>query len=264
MPLNPYHGAVLRVSRALPVVALVAIAAGCGGGSHSSSTTTATTQPVNTVPKPTQALVVGKFPSQLAGSLTYNINRSQGKQNQPGSWRRKYSVTLDNVLLRLAAVQGKGAKQKARYNLVSADESFTGSEDLTNSKCKTSHIVWTGTGTHPTGAVEVFGPKFDAEVGFVFLVPQHGNVTTRPCTAKSGGSKGTVSRTAKIEGNANLRLAATKSAADRFSIGIQIESSTAGAGTGGGYTINGTLAPPATGSPVRLCRLQGDKLSCPA
>jgi hypothetical protein len=262
MPLNPYHGAVLRVSRALPVVALVAIAAGCGG-SHSTAPTT-TTQPVNTVPKPTQQLIVGKFPSQLAGSLTYNVNRTQGKLNKPGSWKRKYTVTLDNVLLRLAAVQGKGAKQKARYNLVSADESFTGSEDLTNSKCKTSHIVWNGTGTHPTGTVEVFGPKFDSEVGFVFLVPQRGTVTTRPCTAKSGGSPGTVSRTARIEGNANLRLAATKSAADRFSIGIQIESSTAGTGTGGGYTINGSLAPPATGSPVRLCRLQGDKLSCPA
>jgi hypothetical protein len=243
---------VLRASTAFLVVVLIAIAAGCGGGSHSPTTTAPVT---STVPKKTQQLVVGNFPSQLAGSLIYNINRTQGKAGQPGSWQRKYTVKLDNVVLRLAAVQGKGAKRKARYNLVSADESFAGSEDLTNSKCKTSHIVWAGSGRSPTGAVEVFSSKFDAPVGFVFLVPQSGAVTTRPCTSTSGGTKGTVTRTARIQGNANLRLANTKSPAQRFTIGIQIESSTAGTSTGGGYTINGSLTPPAAlAQPATVCQ----------
>jgi hypothetical protein len=113
--------------------------------------------------------------------------------------------------------------------------------------------------------VEIFSPKFDAPVGFVFLVPQRGATTTRPCGATSGGQKNTVTRTAKIEGNANLKLTASKAPAARFSIGIEIQSSTAGTLESGGYTIGGTLAPPAGASnPVRLCRQQGDKLNCPA
>lgn len=252
----------LRLSRGLPAVALVVIAAGCGG-SHSSAPTT-TTAPVNTVRKKTLELVAANFPAQLAGSLVFKINRTQGHPKKPGGWKRKYTVTLDHIQLRLTRVQGKGNARKARYDLVSAQESFTGFEDLTNSKCKTTHIVWAGSRRRPTGAVEIFSPKFDAEVGFVFLVPQRGNSTTRPCRSSSGGRRNTVTRTARIQGNANLRLEKSTSPADRFSIGIEIQSSTAGSQETGGYTINGILTPPAAGKPVQLCRSRGGKLTCPA
>ncbi|HZD97330.1 MAG TPA: hypothetical protein VE132_04105, partial [Micromonosporaceae bacterium] len=115
------------------------------------------------------------------------------------------------------------------------------------------------------GAVKIFSPKFDAEVGFSFLVPQRGTTVTRPCRSTSGGTRNTVTRTAEIQGNANLKLTATKTPAGRFSIGIEVQSSTAGPQETGGYTINGTLAPPANSShPVQLCRQQGDKRTCPA
>jgi hypothetical protein len=239
----------LRASRALPVVALAAIAAGCGG-SHS----TVPTQPVSTLPKATTSLVVQSFPSALTGSLVFDIDRTQGNPRRPGGWKRKYTVKLDNLVLHLSGVEGKGDQRKARYSLVSARESFTGFEDLTDSRCKTTHIVWAGSGRKPTGTVELFSPKFDGEVGFVFLVPQRGRTLTRPCQAPSGGRRSTVIRTARIEGNANLKLVASKAPADRFSIGIEIQSSTAGSQASGGYTINGNLAPAAVGKPVQLCR----------
>jgi hypothetical protein len=254
---------VLRVSRAFPIaaVALAIILAGCGG-SHSTAPTT-TTGPISTIPQKTLALVVDKFPSSLAGSITFRIKRAQGKPNKPGSSTRNYTVTLDNLVLRLAKVQGTGDKRTARYDLVRAHESFSGFETLTNSKCQTTRIDWAGSGAPPRGAVEIFSPKFDAEVGFSFLVPQRGTTTTRPCRSSSGGRHNTVTRTAEIQGNANLNLRATKTPAGRLSIGIEVQSSTAGPSQSGGYTINGTLAPPANSStPVKLCRENGNQLDC--
>jgi hypothetical protein len=251
MPLKP------RASKVLAAAALVAVIAGCG----SSHSTAPTTQPVNTLPKKTTSLVVENFPSALTGSLVFNIDRTQGNPRKPGGWKRDYTVKLDNLVLRLAGVVGKGDQRKARYSLVSADESFTGFENLTDAKCKTTHVVWAGSGHKPTGTVEVFSPKFDGEVGFVFLVPQRGKTLTRPCSASSGGRRSVVIRTARIQGNANLKLVPSKTPTDRFSIGIEIQSSTAGPQTSGGYTINGNLAPAAVGNPVQLCR-ETDSGSC--
>jgi len=241
--------------------ALAVVAAGCGS---SSSSAPPTTTDVPTLPKKTTSLVVQSFPSALTGSLTFVINRTQGNPRKPGGSKRDYTVNLDHLVLRLSGVEGKGDKRKARYSLVSSAESFSGFEDLTNSKCKTTHIVWGGSAQKPIGTVEVFSPKFDGEVGFVFLVPQHGRALTRPCKASSGGRRNTVTRTAKIQGNANLKLTPSKTPADRFSIGIEIQSSTAGAQESGGYTINGNLAPSGVSRPVQLCRETGGKLICPA
>lgn len=121
--------------------------------------------------------------------------------------------------------------------------------------------MWAGSGRKPTGTVELFSPKFDGEVGFVFLVPQKGKTLTRPCNATSGGKKSTVVRTARIQGNANLKLVPSKDPSQRFSIGIEIQSSTAGPGASGGYTINGNLVPAGVGNPVQLCR-ETDNGSC--
>jgi hypothetical protein len=237
------------------VVALVVVAAGCGG-SHSSAPPT-TTEHISTLPKKTTSLVAQNFPSALTGSVTFIINRTQGNPRKPGGSKRQYTVKLDHLVLHLSGVEGKGDKRKAHYSLVSSDESFTGSEVLTTSKCKTTRIVWSGSAHKPSGTVEVFSPKFDGEVGFVFLVPQRGKSLTRPCTASSGGQKNTVIRTARIEGNANLKLVPSKTPSQRFSIGIEIQSSTAGPQASGGYTINGTLVPASVGSPVQLCRQTG-------
>jgi hypothetical protein len=253
--------AVPRVWRASAVVALAVLAAGCGG-SHTTAPTTTT--PVNTVPQPTLELVVKNFPAELAGSLTFKIDSTQGNPKKPGGWRRRYTVALDHIVLRLTGVQGKGDKRQAGYKLVSAQETFSGFEDLTNSKCKTTHIVWDGSGKRPTGTVAIYGPKFDASVGFAFLVPQRGATTTRPCSSSSGGVHSTVTRTARIAGNANLRLATEKNPLGRFSIGIEIQSSTAGQSRNGGYTITGLLAPAGAEAPVQLCRESGTKLTCPA
>jgi hypothetical protein len=250
MPLNPDPGAVLRTPKMLAAVALVAVAAGCGS-SHSSAPTTTEQSPL---PKKTASLAVQNFPSALTGSLVFDINRTQGSLRQPGGWKRKYTVKLDNLVLHLSGVEGKGDKRKARYSLVSTNESFKGFEDLTDSKCRTTHIVWAGSGQKPTGTVEVFSPRFDAEVGFVFLVPQRGRTLTRPCKSSSGGRPNTVTRTARIEGNANLKLTPSKTPTHRFQIGIEIQSSTAGSQASGGYTINGNLAPAGVGNPVQLCR----------
>jgi hypothetical protein len=257
----PYHGAVLRVSTVIAVAALAAIAAGCGS-SH--STAPPTTSSIPTIPKKTLQLAVKDFPNQLAGSIVFNIDRTHGDPRKPGGWRRQYTVKLTHLVLRRIWVRGKGDQRKARYDLVSAKEAFTGFEDLTNSKCKTTRIVWAGSGKPATGDVEIFGPKFDASVGFVFLVPQRGATTTRPCRSGGAGARNTVTRTARIAGNANLKLVASKVPSNRFAIGIEIQSSTAGTGETGGYTINGILAPPATGSPVQVCKEQGTKLTCPA
>jgi hypothetical protein len=241
------------------VAALVAVAAGCGG-SH--STAPDTTIRTTTVPNKTLALVAQNYPSELTGSVTFNINRRQGNPRKPNGWKRRYTVTLDHLVLRRTGVAGKGANRKARYTLASAKESFKGSETLTNSKCQTTHIVWAGSGQPPRGTVEVFSPKFDGEVGFAFDVPQRGATLTRSCTATSGGTPNTVNRTARISGNANLRLEDTKVPTQRFSIGIEVQSSTAGASSTGGYTINGTLVPASVGSPVKLCRDDNGKLDC--
>ena len=172
-------------------------------------------------------------------------------------------MTLDNLILRLSGVTGKGVNGKARYSLVSVDESFKGFEAITNSKCQTTHIVWAGSGQKPTGTVELFSPKFDGEVGFAFNIPQKGTTLTRSCKATSGGTPNTVSRTAQINGNANLRLENTKTPTQRFSIGIEVQSSTAGPSSTGGYTINGTLVPASdVGTPVKLCRDDNGKLDC--
>jgi hypothetical protein len=251
---------VLRVSRALPAVALVALVAGCGG-SHTATPPT-TTQQVNTVPKPTLELVVDNFPSELEGSVVYRVNSVQGNPKKPGGVKRNYTVMLDHLVLRLAGVRGKGDKRQARYNLVSAHQSFSGFEDLTSSKCKTTHIVWDGSGKAPVGAVQIYSPKFDAPVTFVFDVAQRGTTMTRPCRSSSGGVRNTVTRTARIDGDANLRLEATKNPAGRFSIGIEIQSSTAGPAQSGGYTINGTLVPPETGNPVKVCRQASGRPTC--
>jgi hypothetical protein len=257
---------VLRVGRAFgvaAVAALVLVAAGCGGsGSSSPSTTAPTTTQTNTIPKQTTSLVVKNFPSTLTGGLTFHINSAQGKPNEPGAWKRRYTVTLNNLVLRLAGISGTGDTRQARYHLVSADEGFTGFENLTSSKCKTSHIVWAGTNRKPTGTVEVFGPKFDSSVGFVFLVPQQGKTVTRACNASSGGTKATVTRTARIEGNANLNLLPGQRPTKRFLIGIEIQSSTAGPQSSGGYTISGSLNPASEGSPVTLCHSTNGKLNC--
>jgi hypothetical protein len=254
---------VLRISRALAVAGLVAIAAGCGGSHSTAPTTPTTTQRTSTVPKHTFQLVAQNFPSVLTGSVTFNVNRTQGNPKKPEGWRRRYTVTLDDLVLRLAGTQGKGDKRKARYTLASAHEVFTGFEDITNSKCKTTHIVWAGSGKAPTGTVEIFSPKFDADVGFAFDVPQRGNTLTRSCKASSGGTKNTVTRTAQISGNANLRLEATKIPTQRFSIGIEVQSSTAGPSSTGGYTIVGTLVPASDVSiPVKVCRPQGGRSIC--
>ena len=255
----------LRVSRTFAVgaaVLLAGVVAGCGGSGNAAPPTT--TQHVSTLPKKTTSLVVQNFPSALTGSVTFTINRTQGNPKKAGGWKRHYTVTLDNLVLHLSHVEGKGDKRKASYSLASADESFTGAEDITNSKCQTTHIVWAGSpGRKPTGTVEVFSPKFDGEVGFVFLVPQKGKTLTRSCKATSGGQPNTVTRTARIEGNANLNLRPSKTPTERFAIGIEIQSSTAGASSTGGYTITGSLAPAAdVGAPVKVCRQTGDKLDC--
>jgi hypothetical protein len=247
----------------LPAVVVAVVLAGCGS-SHSSAPPT-TTSTIPTIPKKTLELAVQKFPQTLDGSISFTINRIQGKPNRPHGWKRRYSVTLDHIVLHLTGTSGKGDQRKARYNLVKAHESFTGSETLTNAKCQTTRIVWAGSDQAPTGTVELFGPKFDAQVGFVFLVPQRGTTTTRPCRSSSGGQKSSVTRTARIEGNANLKLVAAKNPAGRFSIGVEVQSSTAGPDQSGGYTINGELAPPASASnPVQICRSDGGKLDCPA
>jgi hypothetical protein len=254
-------GTMSRVSRVWPAAALVAIVAGCGSSHSAAPTTTAT---IPTTPQKTVELVVQQFPRELAGSVVFNIDRTQGKPGRPRSSRRKYTVSLTHLLLRRSWVRGKSDQRKARYDLVSAKETFSGFEDLTSSKCKTTRTVWAGSGARATGAVEIFSPKFDALVGFIFYVPQRGSTTTRPCGSRSGGVQGSVTRTARIVGNANLKLVASKVPAARFSIGIEIQSSTAGPGQSGGYTINGSLAPPQTGSPVQVCRSHGGKLTCPA
>src|SRR5439155_1753187 len=119
-------------------------------------------------------------------------------------------VTLSHLLLRREWVHGNGDSRKASYHLVSAREAFSGYEVMTDSKCKTTRTVWAGSRRPATGTVEIFSPKFDASVGFVFLVPQRGKTTTRRCHSTGGGTKGTASRTARIVGNANLKLTATK------------------------------------------------------
>ncbi len=135
---------------------------------------------------------------------------------------------------------------------MSSNESV--SRYLTTSKRKTAHIVWgEAPGKHPTGAVEIFGPKFDGAVGFVFLVPQRGKATTRFCNASSSSEQNTVTRTGRIDGNANLRLESTKTPARRFSIGIETQLSTSGPSRSGGYAINGALVPSDTGAPVNVC-----------
>ena len=234
---------------------LVGVAAGCGG---SKSATPTTSPPIPTLPKKTTSLRVENFPAALTGDVTYAINAKQGNPKKPHGREQKYTVKLDNLVLRLASVTGKGDNRKARYSLQSSDESFTGSEVLTTSKCKTTKIVWAGSGQKPTGTVEVFSPKFDGEVGFVFLVPQRGKTLTRPCTASSGGTHNTVTRTARIQGNANLKLKPSKTPSDRFSIQIEVQSSTAGPEESGGYSINGNLIPAKVGIPVQICRQTGD------
>jgi hypothetical protein len=236
-------------------VLLAGVAAGCGGSKNAAPPTT--TEPVTTLPKKTTSLRVENFPSALTGSLTFAIDQTQGNPRKGRGRKQNYTVKLDNLVLSLRGVEGKGDNRKARYSLQSVDESFTGSEVLTNSKCKTTHIVWAGSGHKPTGTVEVFSPKFDGEVGFVFLVPQRGKTLTRPCTASSGGRRSTVTRTAKIQGNANLKLVPGTTPSQRFSIGIEIQSSTAGPEASGGYTIKGTLVPASVGNPVQLCRQTG-------
>jgi hypothetical protein len=251
---------VLRFSRAFAVVAAVLLAGVVAGCGSSGGAAPSTTQQITTLPKAKTSLVVQNFPSALTGSVVFTINRTQGNPKKAGGWKRHYTVTLDNLVLHLSHVQGKGDQRKASYSLVSADESFTGAEDSTNSKCQTTHIVWAGSPGHkPTGTVEVFSPKFDGEVGFVFLVPQKGKTLTRSCKATSGGKRNTVARTARIEGNANLNLRPSKTPTERFAIGIEIQSSTAGASSTGGYTINGSLTPAAAVSnPVQLCRQTGN------
>jgi hypothetical protein len=235
---------------------LVGVAAGCGG-SKSTAPTTTTTPPVTTLPDKTTSLRVENFPSALTGNVTFTINQTQGNPKKAHGRKQNYTVKLDNLVLHLTGVTGKGDNRKARYSLQSVDESFTGSEVLTNSKCKTTQIVWAGTGQKPTGTVEVFSPKFDGEVGFVFLVPQRGTTLTRPCGATSGGTRSTVTRTAKIQGNANLKLQPSKTPNERFSIGIEVQSSTAGRSESGGYAITGNLVPASVGNPVQLCRQTG-------
>ena len=154
----------LRFSRVLAVAAgvlVVGVVAGCGG-SHSATPPT-TTQQITTLPKKTTSLVVKNFPSALTGSVQFTINRTQGNPRKAGGWKRHYTVKLDNLVLHLSHVSGKGNNRKASYSLVSADESFAGSEAITNSKCKTTHIVWAGSpGQKPTGTVEVFSPSSTA------------------------------------------------------------------------------------------------------
>jgi hypothetical protein len=55
-----------------------------------------------------------------------------------------------------------------------------------------------------------------------------------------------------------LKLVPSKDPSQRFSIGIEIQSSTTGPGASGGYTFKGNLVPPGVGSPVRLCRQTGN------
>lgn len=124
------------------------------------------------------------------------------------------------------------------------------------------HIVWDRSGRHPTGTVEIFSPKFDAPVRFVFLIPQRGATLNAALSTSSGGQPNTVTRTANIQGNANLRLTSTKDPAGRFSIGIEIQSSTAGPAQTGGYTINGTLVPSSTRAPVKVCRQPTGQTTC--
>jgi len=242
------------------VTALALVVAGCGGPGSSAPTTTAQTAPGNTVPS-TQ-LVVKNFPSTLTGTVTLAVDSRQGKENEPGASERKYTVTLNNLVLRLAGINGTGDQRRASYRLVSADESISGFENVTNSKCETSHIVWDGTNRTPSGTVDVLGPTFDSSVGFVFLVPLKGDALTRPCKATSGGRESTVSSTARIAGNANLNLLPGKSPTKRFLIGIEIQSSTNGPSASGGYTINGLLHPASEGRPVTLCRSADGKLDC--
>lgn len=252
----------LRAFTLSAAAALVVVAAGCGGSSK--NVAQSTTQQTSTVPPATQALVVQNFPQQLNGSVAFVINRTQGNPKKPGGWKRNYTVTLDNLVMRLSGVTGTGVNRKARYSLVSADESFKGHEDITNSKCQTTHIVWAAApGQKPAGTVELFSPKFDGEVGFAFDVPQKGTTLTRSCKATSGGTPNTINRTARISGNANLRLENTKTPTQRFSIGIEVQSSTAGPSSTGGYTINGQLVPASdVGAPVKLCRDDNGKLDC--
>jgi hypothetical protein len=172
------------------VTALVLAVAGCGGSGSSTPTTTAATAPVN-IPK--QQLVVKNFPSTLTGAVRFDVDSRQAKENEPGSSSRKYTVTLNNLALRLARIDGTGDNRHASYRLVSADESFTCFENVTSSKCRTSHIVSDGTNRKPAGTVDVLGPTFDSSVGFVFLVPLKGKALTRSCKATSGGRRAATS-----------------------------------------------------------------------
>jgi hypothetical protein len=256
----------LRATRAFGLAAaLVALGftvTGCGGSHSAAQTKPTDRQTVNTVPEQASQLVAKNFPSALTGFLTLDVDSAQGHQDTPGASKRKYTVTLDNLVLRLAGTQGTGNHRRARYRLVSADESIKGFENITSSRCQTTHIVWAGPGRKPTGTVDVLGPSFDAGVGFLFLVRQRGQALTRPCKATSGGRKSTLTSTAKIQGDANLRLEAAKDPTQRFSIGVEIRSSTVGPSASGGYTVSGLLAPTSESAPVTLCRNQGGNLDC--
>lgn len=137
------------------------------------------------MPQPTLALVVQNFPTELVGNLTYAINSTQGNPKKAGGQKRKYTVTLDHLVLRLTSV--KGDNRQTTYKLVSAHQAFDGFEDITHSKCKTTHIVWDGSGRAPAGAVAIYSPKFDASVGFVFNIFQRGATATRPCGTTRAG-----------------------------------------------------------------------------
>lgn len=214
------------------------------------------------MPQPALDLVVQSFPTELVGGVSFSVDSTKGNPKKPDGWIRKYTVALDHIVLRLTDARGKGDERRARYRLESARESLSGFEDRTSSKCETTHIVWDGTSRRPTGTVVIDSPKFDASVAFAFLVPQRGATTTRACNSSGAGVRSTVTRAARISGNANLRLETEKNPLGRFSIGIEIRSSTVGPSQSGGFTISGTLK--AAGAPVRLCRESGGKLSCPA
>jgi hypothetical protein len=197
--------------------------------------------------------------------LSFTIDRTHLNPSKPGGFHRRYTVLLHDVTFRLKSVHGRGVTRTASYTVSAAQATFHGFEVLTTSKCETTRIVWHGRqGRRITGALRIYGTKFRSSTSYVFLVPQEGAAATRHCGSSGEPRRNTVIRTASINGNGSLKLSRSGPPEQRFVVMIEVQASTAGSNESGGYTINGSLEPPADASiPVKICTQTGARLKCP-
>src|ERR1051326_6254634 len=124
----------VRAWRLVPAVVLVGVAAGCGG-SHEIATTGVTvpplTAPTPPIPHHAKTLVAKRFPTRLAGSLSYAVDSLHFDPNQAGGHVRSYRTDLTGISLRLAKVVSRGGRQIATYSVTGATAMSSGSQDVT-------------------------------------------------------------------------------------------------------------------------------------